>query len=169
MDVSATSFREGMSCLGAAVSLITSGGPEGRHGMTASAVCSITDSPPTLLVCVNQKNRSHDVFNGNGNLCVNVLAERHVALADIFAGRGDTSRFETGSWATLETGAPVLADAVVAFDCRIMERRAIGSHSVFYARVVAVLKPDQPVETLIWFDRRYHALTAGRPEQNGSS
>jgi flavin reductase len=167
MDVSATSFREGMSCLGAAVSLITSGGPEGRHGMTASAVCSITDSPPTLLVCVNQKNRSHDVFNGNGNLCVNVLAGRHVALADTFAGRGDTTRFESGSWTTLETGAPVLADAAVAFDCRIMERRAIGSHSVFYARVVALLKSPQAAETVIWFDRRYHPLKAAPPEQGG--
>lgn len=160
MDVSATDFREGMSCLGAAVSLITSGGPEGRHGMTASAVCSITDSPPTLLVCVNQKNRSHDVFNGNGNLCVNVLAGRHIALADTFAGRGDTTRFESGTWTTLATGAPVLADAMVAFDCRIIERRAIGTHSVFYARVVGMLKSAQAAETLIWFDRRYHSLKA---------
>jgi len=167
MDVSATSFREGMSCLGAAVSLITSGGPEGRHGMTASAVCSITDSPPTLLVCVNQKNRSHDVFNGNGNLCVNVLAEKHIALADTFAGRGDTTRFESGTWTTLATGAPVLADAMVAFDCRIIERRAIGSHSVFYARVVGMLKSEQAAETLIWFDRRYHALKAATPVPQG--
>lgn len=169
MDVSATSFREGMSCLGAAVSLITSGGPEGRHGMTASAVCSITDSPPTLLVCVNQKNRSHDVFNGNGNLCVNVLAERHIALADTFAGRGDTTRFESGTWTTLETGAPVLADAMVAFDCRIIERRAIGTHSVFYARVVGMLKSAQAAETLIWFDRRYHALKAAAPAKSGEA
>lgn len=167
MDVSAASFREGMSCLGAAVSLITSGGPEGRHGMTASAVCSITDSPPTLLVCVNQKNRSHDVFNGNGNLCVNVLAEKHIALADTFAGRGDTTRFESGTWTTLATGAPVLADAMVAFDCRIIERRAIGSHSVFYARVVGMLKSEQAAETLIWFDRRYHALKAATPVPQG--
>ena len=167
MDVSATSFREGMSCLGAAVSLITSGGPEGRHGMTASAVCSITDSPPTLLVCVNQNNRSHDVFNGNGNLCVNVLAEQHIALADTFAGRGDTTRFESGVWTTLATGAPVLSDAMVAFDCRIIERRAIGTHSVFYARVVGMLKSAETAETLIWFDRRYHALKAAAPVMLG--
>ncbi|SIR40419.1 flavin reductase [Bosea sp. TND4EK4] len=160
MDVTAEHFRDGMSCLGAAVSLITSAGPEGRHGMTASAVCSITDSPPTLLVCVNQKNRSHDVFNGNGNLCVNVLAEQHIPLADIFAGRGDAERFDSGNWTTLETGAPVLADAMAAFDCRIIERRAIGSHSVFYARVVGMLRSPQAAETLIWFGRRYHSLKA---------
>lgn len=165
MDVDAARFRQGMSCLGAAVSLITSGGPEGRHGMTASAVCSITDSPPTLLVCVNQKNRSHDVFNGNGNLCVNVLGERHIALSDIFAGRGDAARFETGDWTTLATGAPVLSNAIVAFDCRIIERRAMGTHSVFYARVAGMLSSDQAPETLIWFDRRYHSLKAEPPRE----
>lgn len=169
MDVDAARFRQGMSCLGAAVSLITSGGPEGRHGMTASAVCSITDSPPTLLVCVNQKNRSHDIFNGNGNLCVNVLAGQHIALADTFAGRGDTTRFEAGAWSTLETGAPVLTDAVVAFDCRITERRAIGTHSVFYARVVAMQTSGEPDETLIWFDRRYHPLKAAVVTRDGSA
>ena len=163
MEADADTFRPGMSCLGAAVNLITSDGPEGRHGMTASAVCSITDSPPTLLVCVNQKNRSHDVFNGNGNLCVNVLASRHIELSNAFAGRTDQDRFATGAWSTLATGAPVLEDAVVAFDCRIVERRAIGSHSVFYARVVGMLISSAPAETLIWFDRKYHSLTAEEP------
>ncbi len=93
MALDALDFRQGMSRLGAAVNLITSDGPEGRHGMTASAVCSITDDPPTLLVCVNRTNRSHDVFNGNGNLCVNVLAGRHQALSNAFAGRGGEDRF----------------------------------------------------------------------------
>jgi len=160
METSALQFREGMSRLGAAVNLITSDGPEGRHGMTASAVCSITDSPPTLLVCVNQGNRSHDIFNANGNLCVNVLAGRHEALSNAFAGRGESERFKVGEWIQLATGAPVLADAVVAFDCRIVERRAIGTHSVFYARVEATHLGAQPAETLIWFGRAYHSLVA---------
>lgn len=166
MNFNPLDFREGMSRLGAAVSLITSEGPEGRHGMTASAVCSITDDPPTLLVCVNRTNRSHDVFNGNGNLCVNVLAGRHQALSNAFAGRvGDAERFQAGEWITLATGAPVLADAVVAFDCRLVERRAIGTHSVFYARVEAIHLGDGPAEALIWFDRAYHPLVSQRPER----
>lgn len=165
MDVPAETFRQGMSRLGAAVNLITSDGPEGRHGMTASAVCSITDSPPTLLVCVNQKNRSHDVFNGNGNLCVNVLASRHIALSNAFAGHTVQDRFAIGTWSTLATGAPVLENAVVAFDCRIVERRTIGSHSVFYARVAGMRIAPSPAETLIWFDRKYHSLKAEAPAE----
>ncbi|MBL0375527.1 flavin reductase [Rhizobium sp. KVB221] len=159
MEKKASDFREGMSRLGAAVNLITTDGPEGRHGMTASAVCSITDDPPTLLVCINRTNRSHDLFNGNGNLCVNVLAGRHHAMANVFAGRGGSERFSTGdNWTTLSTGAPVLRDAVASFDCRIVERVSVGSHSVFYARVDAIHLDTAPPETLIWFNRAYHIL-----------
>ncbi|WP_198511682.1 flavin reductase, partial [Bacillus subtilis] len=51
--VEKTEFRNAMSRLGAAVNIITTEGPAGRAGFTASAVCSVTDSPPTLLVCLN--------------------------------------------------------------------------------------------------------------------
>ena len=47
-------FRDAMACVGAAVNIITTDGPAGRAGFTASAVCSVTDSPPTLLVCLNR-------------------------------------------------------------------------------------------------------------------
>ena len=49
-------YREAMARLGAAVNVITTDGPGGRAGFTASAVCSVTDSPPTLLVCANRTN-----------------------------------------------------------------------------------------------------------------
>lgn len=38
-------FRDAMSCMGAAVNIITTDGPAGRAGFTASAVCSVTDTP----------------------------------------------------------------------------------------------------------------------------
>ena len=54
MTVTRQDFRDAMARLGAAVNIITTGGPAGRGGFTASAVCSVTDDPPTLLVCMNR-------------------------------------------------------------------------------------------------------------------
>jgi flavin reductase len=34
-----------MAALPAAVNVITTAGPAGRHGMTATAVCSVSDDP----------------------------------------------------------------------------------------------------------------------------
>jgi flavin reductase len=67
-------FRDAMACVGAAVNIITTDGPAGLAGFTASAVCSVTDSPPTLLVCLNRGASVWPTFSENRTLCVNTLA-----------------------------------------------------------------------------------------------
>lgn len=80
-------FREAMAHLPAAVNILTTDGPNGRCGITVSAVCSVTDDPPTVLVCVNRKSAMHDVFSANGRVCVNVLGGDQQELALHFAER----------------------------------------------------------------------------------
>ena len=161
MELSQTQldFREGMSRLGAAVNLITSDGPAGKHGLVASAVCSVTDSPPTLLVCVNRNSFVHDKFLQNGNLCVNVLAAGHEELSRVFARYVEgVDRYSYGQWMTLETNAPVLTDANVAFDCRIGSVLEQGSHSVMFCEIKAVHLPETVNRGLVYFSRDYHRL-----------
>ncbi|WP_353475819.1 flavin reductase (plasmid) [Salipiger sp. H15] len=154
-------FREGMSRMGAAVNLITSDGPAGRHALVASAVCSVTDAPPTLLVCVNRKAFVHGKFLQNGHLCVNVLAAQHQQLSNVFARYVEgVDRFAQGNWMVLKTGSPVLADANVAFDCRIGSVIEQGSHSVLFCEVQAVHLGEQAREGLVYFSRDYHHLAA---------
>lgn len=156
----ALAFREGMSRLGAAVTLLTSDGVAGRQGMTASAVVSVTDSPPTLIVCVNRKIRCHDLFVANGVLAVNVLGGRHQELSARFAAKGPVDRFASHNWVTSKTGAPLLEDAEVAFDCRIVDTRAVGSHSVLTCEVEDVRLFSTQPDVLIWFGRNFHHLNA---------
>ncbi|MCQ4159889.1 flavin reductase [Roseomonas sp. GC11] len=155
----ADAFRTAMSRLGAAVSIVTTDGPAGCHGLTASAVSSVTDAPPTLLACVNRAAGAHDVLRANGVLCVNVLAGRHEALSARFGRRGLTveERFGDAGWHRLATGAPVLADAAVALDCRIARVVGVGTHSVLFCEVVEIaLAPE--IGGLIYFNRAYHHL-----------
>ena len=154
----ALAFREGMSRLGAAVTLLTSDGMAGRQGMTASAVVSVTDSPPTLIVCVNRNIRCHDLFVKNGVLAVNVLGGRHKELSGKFAAKDVADRFANDRWLTLKTGAPVLEDAEVAFDCRVVDVRAVGSHSVLTCEVDEVRLRSTEPDVLIWFGRNFHHL-----------
>ncbi|GAA4217526.1 flavin reductase [Sagittula marina] len=153
-------FREGMSRLGASVTVLTTDGSAGQHGMTASAVCSVTDTPPTLLVCVNRANRSHDLFLQNGVLCVNVLAGHHRDLSGVFANSKAPDRFEQAGWTTHVTGAPVLDDATVSFDCTIVDRTEIGTHSVFFCEVQEIALAQGAPESLVWCNRTFHDLRA---------
>ncbi|PTQ13247.1 flavin reductase [Sphingomonas oleivorans] len=159
--IESADFRTAMARLGAAVNLVTTDGPAGRHGITASAVCSVTDTPPTLLVCVNRASRANVLLKANGVLCVNVLAGRHAPLSARFAGAADMAeRFgPEADWTRLETGAPVLADASVALDCRIASVSEVGSHSVFFAEVEDI-RLHAEIEGLIYFNRAYHHLAA---------
>ncbi len=110
-------FRNGMSLLGGAVSIITTADDSGYYGMTASAVCSVTDSPPTLLVCVNRNAWTHQHFMANGVLYVNVLAASQQALSGLFANKdiAMADRFTTHGWSRLATRPPALDDALVNY------------------------------------------------------
>src|SRR5205807_5305188 len=116
-------FREAMSRLGAAVHVVTTDGPAGKAGFTATAVCAISDAPAMLLVCLNRRSRTSGTFHANHVFCINTLGAGEEAIADAFAGRTTQEveeRFNVGEWTTLATGSPVLTSAVVALDCRVV-------------------------------------------------
>lgn len=153
-------FREAMSRYGAAVHVITTDGPAGKTGFTATAVCSVTDNPPTLLVCLNRKSESTQVLTANGVFCVNTLAYNDEALSNVFAGRTGAKfaeRFDVGDWLKLSTGAPALASAIVACDCRVTEINSVGTHNVIFGVVQAVrLGPADPA--LVYHGRIYKSV-----------
>jgi flavin reductase len=157
--IEATDFRNAMSLLTTAVNVITTASKAGMHGFTASAVCSVTDTPPTLLVCMNQSSRSHAHFVENKVLAVNVLSTQHEQLSNAFASSKFSSeeRFNLGEWSALETGSPILQDALVSFDCEIQDIQQVGTHSIFMCRVLQVQQSDQE-ESLVYFNRAYHQV-----------
>jgi flavin reductase len=151
-------FREAMSRLGAAVHVVTTDGASGKTGFTATAVCSVSDSPPTLLVCLNRNATSMPQVRDNGVFCVNTLRAGDQIVADTFAGRTKVAReerFDTGhQWGSLTTGSPVLMSAVVAFDCRVREIKAVASHDIYFA-VVEAIHIGEPGAALVYHDRAY--------------
>jgi flavin reductase len=137
-------YREAMSRLGAAVNIITTTGPEGDSGFTASAVCSVTDDPPTLLVCMNRNSSQNLMFKATGILCVNVLTR-------------EEDRFARSRWERLATGAPALSSAAASFDCAIDQITEVGTHSVFFCGVRAI-RLGAARSGLIYHGRAYHVV-----------
>ncbi|QIC78942.1 flavin reductase [Acinetobacter indicus] len=156
--IEAADFRNAMSLLSSAVNVVTTAGASGVHGFTASAVCSVTDTPATLLVCMNQASRSHAHFIENKILSVNVLGAQHQQISNVFASKMKSEeRFQYGTWTELETGAPVLTDAVTSFDCEIEQIQQVGTHSIFMCRVLAI-QHSQQEHGLVYFNRAYHQV-----------
>ena len=160
MTIDAQVYREAMSRLGAAVNVITTKDETEWHGMTASAVCSVTDTPPILLVCVNRSARSHNSLKVTRPICINTLAHEQKEISVAFSGRKEMAeRFTSGKWITCSTGAPVLEQALVSFDCLISQIVEVGTHSVIFCSVQEIKLGDS-VEALLYFNRAYHSLPA---------
>jgi flavin reductase (DIM6/NTAB) family NADH-FMN oxidoreductase RutF len=158
--VEAPRFREAMSLYGAAVHVITTDGPGGKTGITATAVSSVSDNPPTLLVCINRRSQAASILSMNGIFCVNTLCAGDETLADTFAGRTGAvlaDRFKVGEWKKLTTGAPVLSTAIVACDCRVIEITAMASHNVIFGVVESIsIGPAAPA--LVYHGRIYKTV-----------
>lgn len=156
-----TDFRNAMARLAAAVNIVTTDGPHGRCGMTASAVCSVTDTPPTMLVCVNQSSYMHDILRDNAHVCINVLGAHGQELAHVFAGMAGGSmeeRFDRCAWTPGHLSVPVLADAIASLEGTVCERKTVGSHSVMFVRIEHISLRDEG-DGLIYFGRQFHTLS----------
>lgn len=153
-------FRAAMANLSAAVNVVTTDGPRGRAGVTVSAACSVTDSPPTMLVCINRSSRSHDIVVGNHRLAVNVLGAGHEDLAMRFAGATEVpteERFAEGPWDLTTHGVPVLRGSCASVVGDIVAEQELGSHSVLFVHVDEVLTTDEHA-ALVYYQRRFHSL-----------
>ncbi|MBW9115016.1 flavin reductase [Rhizobium cauense] len=153
-------YRDAMSRFGGHVQLVTTTIGEERRGVTITAACSVSDSPATVLVCLNNSNPKNEIFFRSGVFALNTLAAHHQTLADAFSGRiqlSNEERFATGRFDKLVTGAPVLHDALASFDCRVMEIKEMSTHHIIFGEVVAV-RYNEAKPALLYMNRDYHSL-----------
>jgi flavin reductase (DIM6/NTAB) family NADH-FMN oxidoreductase RutF len=158
--VTVEEFREALSRVASSVSIVSTDGPHGIAGFTCSAVCSVTDEPPTIMVCVNRKSAANAIIKGNGVLCVSSLGAEQVELSQMFAGVGRVpmpDRFAGPHWGVLATGAPYCKTSRVALDCRVADIREVGTHSVIFAEVLSAVHAGDG-EPLIYHSRTYATL-----------
>ena len=163
-------FKAGMRALAGAVNIITSNNAGHRYGMTATAVCSATADPPTVLACINKLATTHGAVAKSQAFCVNVLRAEDWELSTTFRGaQTGEARFKSRDWTRLATGSPVLIDALVSFDCRVVKHLAHGTHTIFLGQVEQVLlgKKGKP---LLYSEGQYAklaSLTLGEPLPEG--
>ncbi len=130
-------FRNLMRHQAGAVTIIAVGKPGNRTGLTATAMCSLTDSPPTVLICVNKNASAHAPIKAMGAFSVNVLGQAQQELAKRFSTKKleGEARFEADDWETLVTGAPVLKGTIASLDCELVAEHVVETHSIFVGRV----------------------------------
>lgn len=151
-----TAFRNAMRRLAATVTVISTRAENGlRHGMTATAVTSVSADPPAVLACVNRSAALHAQLGLGRLLCINLLHCSQQRLSEVFAAAAEgEARFRVGDWREDAEGVPYLADAQANVFCEIEALHAYGSHSVCIGRVLRA-QSRSDVAPLIYQDGAY--------------
>ncbi|MEV6814100.1 flavin reductase family protein [Micromonospora sp. NPDC051296] len=138
--VPAPEFRALMSRFPTGVAVITTEDDNGApRGMTCSSVCSVSLSPPTLLVCLRQGSPTLDAVLRRYAFAVNFLHHRARPTAELFAS-GDSERFTRVRWRSGEytAGPHLIDDAHTVADCRVSQTDLVGDHVVVYGEVFGI-------------------------------
>jgi flavin reductase (DIM6/NTAB) family NADH-FMN oxidoreductase RutF len=153
--------RELYRKLAAGVTIVTASGTDGPTGLTATAVTSVSLSPPLLLVCIANESRTLAAVRHSGTFAAHLLRSGQRAHAERFAvnrlkGR---AKFEDIGWRTV-LGVPVLSGVLAWALCEAIDVRTYGDHAIVVGRLL-----DSSIgygTPLLWHDGGYRALATTR-------
>jgi flavin reductase (DIM6/NTAB) family NADH-FMN oxidoreductase RutF len=150
--VAPEAFREAMTRFASSVTVVTAYAGSAPVGCTATAVFSLTDRPPTLLVSLAAGSSTLGHIRAAGRFAVNVLPWRLRGLAERFAVLPPAQRFETVAH-TARSGVPLLDGAVAALACRVGRYVPLADHTLVIGEVVRA-ETDRDTVPLVHFARR---------------
>ncbi|MEW5914882.1 MAG: flavin reductase family protein [Gemmatimonadota bacterium] len=147
MSLDRDAFRSVLGRFASGITVVTTCAPDGRdHGMTVSAFCSVSLTPPLVLICVAKNADMHQVLQSVTHFTVNILAAHQEALSRRFADLDAEERFEGVGFRRGKFGAPVLHDILAYVECQITARYDAGDHGVVVGEVHhAAAREDSPL------------------------
>ena len=111
--------------------------------ITIAWVGTVCTNPPMVSISVRPERYSYQMIRETGEFVINLTTEKLAFATDycgVRSGR-DTDKFkETGLTAvpSLHVKAPMIAESPVNIECRVTEKKELGSHHMFLAEVLAV-------------------------------
>ncbi|MFI6292790.1 flavin reductase family protein [Nonomuraea sp. NPDC050790] len=143
------------------VAVVTTRSATGPHGVTINSLLSVSLEPPTILVSLSRRSRTHDLVMENRCFTANLLATGQSALAAHFAGERPvgSGAFAGVGWSPSPcSGNAVLSGALAAMDCTITMTVSAADHTLFVGRVEEVHHLRAGEEPLVYAGRAYHRL-----------
>jgi flavin reductase (DIM6/NTAB) family NADH-FMN oxidoreductase RutF len=128
--------RKIMGQFATGVTIVTTDGEAGPHGLTANAVASLSLDPPLVMVAIEKRAHSLEYLKKNRCFAVNILRLDQEAISRRFATPGPKD-FSGLNITNASTAAPILTDCLAFVDCRVVEILPGGDHDIFVGEIVA--------------------------------
>lgn len=157
--VDAEAFKQAMSQLAAAVSIVTTGSDDDPHGTTVSAFMSLSLEPPMVAVSLHQASTLLEYVAPGSPIGINVLSTQQDGLARRFADKS-VDRFAGVEW-EIADGAPKLAGNHTWVAGQVREIVPGGDHRLVLVDVThAEVNTNSP---LLYWQREFGTHGAIRP------
>ncbi|GAA5316638.1 MAG: flavin reductase family protein [Candidatus Pelagadaptatus aseana] len=152
-------MKEGMRRLASGVSVVACLDDDRQPcAMTATSITSVSDSPASLLVCINQQTLMYKTLKAEKprSFSVNLLAAQHEEVSNRCAsGDQGASRMSVGDW-NLDGVAPVLEDGLASFICQVDQWVDYGTHGIVIAQIETVLvNEESDIDPLLYLNGSY--------------
>ncbi len=160
MAVSDQDFKDALRLWASGVTVITSKTEKfGLKGMTATSFSSVSMDPPQILVCINESADTGEAVLDDKKFAVNVLTAEQQEVSNQFAGgSSQEERFANVQWHEGESGSPVLDDALVSIECRVVQQVLAGTHWVVIGEVEKVTCGSG--DPLLYYNSAYRSLVS---------
>lgn len=150
-------FRGAFRRLASGVSVITYMSQGKASGMTATSVCSVSISPPKLLVCINRQAKTREHIVEAGCFGVNFLSSNQRDISQYCATPGQEKVLEQGWFFMTETSLriPIITGALASLECSLGSIYEEATHSILIGSVVGANSSSISCP-LVYFDGAYH-------------
>jgi flavin reductase (DIM6/NTAB) family NADH-FMN oxidoreductase RutF len=152
-------FREALGFFATGIAVVTAVADGGnRIGATVSSFNSVSLDPPLVLFSMARSSHAFAAWQSVTHFAVNVLSEHQDALFNKFA-RALGDKWDGARCIESETGAPLLADSLAAFECVRYANYDGGDHVIIVGRVCNVrVRKRADAVPLIFFRSKYRRL-----------
>jgi flavin reductase (DIM6/NTAB) family NADH-FMN oxidoreductase RutF len=153
------------------ITVITTHDIAGRYfGLTMNAISCVSLTPPTFLICVDQKANSLAPMLESGVFAINILAWDQQDISDVFATKGD-NKFRKLSYSLGLLDVPLIADALASAEFRVVQTYPAGDHVIILGEAQSTrIAENNP---LLYYHGRYGLVhqpeDAGVEESNGTA
>ena len=140
-------FRRLRGRIASGIAILTARDGESDVGMTVSAFCSVSLSPPLLLVCIDRTASMYDLLLQYPKVGLSIIASDHEAHSRRFADKNNAHRFEEGLPFTRgESRVMLLDNATAHVECQPVRHLEAGDHTIFILEVErGSLRDAQPL------------------------
>jgi flavin reductase (DIM6/NTAB) family NADH-FMN oxidoreductase RutF len=144
-------LKPGSTALAPVPAVLVSCGLERPNIITLAWVGTVCSDPPSVSIAVRPERFSYNLIAEAGEFVVNLPSADQVEVVDYC---GQVSGREVDKWAACDLTpiparkirTPIIAECLLALECRVTHRLALGAHELFIGEVLAVQADERALD-----------------------